>query len=77
MVPVIFNLNIDLIYYMVKLLEGGLATKQVNTKKPLELLSWEIVSKVVFVKRNKISKLKSDSGPVNPDLPQPQSWTQK
>ena len=58
---------------MLTLLEGGLATKQVNTNKPLELLSWTIVSKDAYWKR--ISKLKSDSGPVDPDSSQ--SWMQK
>ena len=52
MVPVIFNLNIDLIYYMVKLLEGGLATKQLNTSKSVELLSWTNVSKDDLLKKN-------------------------
>ena len=52
MVPVIFNLNIDLIYELLTLLEGGLATKQVNTNKPLELLSWTIVSTDSLLKKN-------------------------
>ena len=35
----------SLIYSLLTLLEGVLATKQVNTNKPLELLSQIIVSK--------------------------------
>ena len=53
---------------MLTLLEGGLTTKQVNTNKPLELLSQTNVSKDALLKKN--SKLKSDSGPVNPHSPQ-------
>ncbi len=52
MVPVLFNRNIDLIYKMLTLLEGGLATKQVNTNKPLELLSQTNVSKDALLKKN-------------------------